>query len=205
MSEKYLAIEKAALIALMMANREVSNTELKTQYGVPLDKPGRERLNKDGLLRSRTDRKPFVHEITKDGIAWCERELVRIEPAAKSGLARVVLDFTRAVLDQVLAQGSIFGFLHPGVAHPDDLESLIVRVYRELSVKPQDWVRLAKLRPALNGADKAEVDEVLLAMLRAGGLHLAPDSNRKALVDVDHAAAIRIGGEDKHLMAIEES
>ena len=49
------------------------------------------------------------------------------------------------------------------------------------------------------------MDETLLKMVRTGYAHLVPDSNRKVLTDEDHAAAIRIGGEDKHLMAIEES
>lgn len=83
------------------------------------------------------------------------------------------------------------------------LESLIREVYYDLSVKPQDWIRLARIRPRLNGADKSEVDDVLLKMMKTGTVHLAPDSNRKVLTDADHAAAVRIGGEDLHLMAIE--
>jgi hypothetical protein len=91
------------------------------------------------------------------------------------------------------------------VIRSGDLESLIRKVYLDLSVKPQDWVRLAKLRPRLNGADRTEVDAQLLKMVKAGTTHLAPDSNRKVLTDADHTAAIRIGSEDKHLMAIEGS
>ncbi|NUT47295.1 MAG: hypothetical protein HOV94_08275 [Saccharothrix sp.] len=82
---------------------------------------------------------------------------------------------------------------------------MIRKAYEALSVKAQDWVRLAKLRPRLSGADKAEIDEVLLDMVRTGTVHLAPDSNRKVLTEADHAAAIRIAGEDNHLVAIEES
>ena len=39
---------------------------------------------------------------------------------------------------------------HEGV--PADLESLIRAAYQELANGPQDWVRLAKLRPKLDGA-----------------------------------------------------
>ncbi|MBM7775978.1 hypothetical protein JOD54_006182 [Actinokineospora baliensis] len=231
MPKKYGANEQATLIALVLANEEITNTELKARHGVTLDKAGRERLNRDGLLVSHTTSTPFVHQITAAGIAWCEREMAHIEPTAKAGgLARVVFVFARTVIERLLQQHSILGFLHPAAAHlPEthltevhpaelrpteprpaelesaELESLIRRVYEELSVKPQDWVRLAKLRPELNGAGKSEVDEVLLAMVRAGGTHLAPDSNRKVLTEADHAAAIRIGGEDNHLMAVDES
>ncbi|NUT90877.1 MAG: hypothetical protein HOY78_02490 [Saccharothrix sp.] len=84
-----------------------------------------------------------------------------------------------------------------------DLESTIRQAYADLSVKPQDWVRLAKLREKLGGASKDEVDEVLMAMVRTGTVHLAPDSNTKVLTDEDRAAAVRIAGEDNHLLAIE--
>lgn len=83
------------------------------------------------------------------------------------------------------------------------LESGIRDAYEELSSKPQDWVRLADLRETLGNPDKAEMDAILLAMMRTGRVHLAPDSNRKGLTDADHAAAYRIGKEDKHLIAIE--
>jgi hypothetical protein len=49
------------------------------------------------------------------------------------------------------------------------------------------------------------VDEVLLRMMKTGTVHLAPDSNRKMLTEADHEAAVRIGGENNHLIAIEES
>jgi hypothetical protein len=83
------------------------------------------------------------------------------------------------------------------------LESTIRDAYAELSTKPQDWVRLSTLREKLGNPDKAEMDAILLAMIRTGRVHLAPDSDRKTLTDADHAAAFRIGREDKHLIAIE--
>lgn len=61
------------------------------------------------------------------------------------------------------------------------------------------------LRPLLDGAPASEVDAVLKELSRQGRLHLAPESNRKALTDADHEAAIRVGGEDNHLLSIEVS
>lgn len=81
-------------------------------------------------------------------------------------------------------------------------QDAIAAAYLELSAKDQDWVRLAKLRPLVQ-ANRADVDAELLALARTGLVHLAPDSNRKALTDTDHAAAIRVGSQDKHLIAIE--
>jgi hypothetical protein len=201
MPEKYDSKERAALFLLMRENREVPNTELKS-LGADLGPAGRNKLNKAGLLRTQTDKRPYVHRITDEGIAWCEEEIARIEAPPRLGAeARVMFEMVRCLVPLLKERGlRLIDVFRSG-----DLESLIRAVYLDLSVKPQDWVRLAKLRPRLNGADKSEVDEVLLKMVRTGTVHLAPDSNRKVLTDADHAAAVRIGNEDKHLVAIEES
>lgn len=202
MPETYGNHETAALIVLMLENREITNPELTKDYGIDLRKAGRDRLNKAGLLKSQTDKAPYVHQITEAGIAWCGERLVEIPPPTRSGpLVRAMFDVLRLLVRHLRQQGvRLVDVLHPG-----DLESLIRAAYRELSVKPQDWVRLAELRPRLNGAGKDEVDQVLLAMTRTGFVHLAPDSDRSAVTDADRIAAVRIGKEDKHLVAIEES
>ncbi|MFJ6675949.1 hypothetical protein ACIQMJ_33030 [Actinosynnema sp. NPDC091369] len=202
MPKKYGTQEQAALLTIRRLNRDVLNTEL-AQRNIKLTVAGRNRLNKDGLLVSDTETRPYVHRITDEGVRWCESVIAAIEPPLGSG----------ALVREV------FGLLHEAVSvlrrcgigpadifrAGDDLESVIRAAYLELSVKPQDWVRLAKLRPKLNGAEKDEVDDVLLEMFKNGEIHLVPESNRKALTEADHAAAIRIGSEDKHIMAIEES
>jgi len=79
----------------------------------------------------------------------------------------------------------------------------IAAAYLDLADGDQDWIRLAKLRPLVD-ASHADVTETLLEMVRTGYVHLVPDSNRKALTEADHAAAIRIGDEDKHLVIFDE-
>jgi hypothetical protein len=85
------------------------------------------------------------------------------------------------------------------------LEEAIRAAYRKLAAEPRDWVGLADLRPLLGAAPKTEVDAVLKHLSRTGQAHLVPESNRKALAAVDRAAAVRIGGEDNHLLSIEAS
>ncbi|MCE6993307.1 hypothetical protein LZG04_00570 [Saccharothrix sp. S26] len=152
---------------------------------------------------SDTTTRPYVHRITDDGIRWCENAIATVEPPTGTGaLVREVFGLLRGVAPILRRYGiSLADIFRAG----DDLESVIRAAYLELSVKPQDWVRLAKLRPKLNGAQRDEVDAVLLEMVKTGTVHLAPDSNRKVLTDADHAAAIRVAGEDNHLVAIEES
>ncbi|MCP2167246.1 hypothetical protein [Goodfellowiella coeruleoviolacea] len=198
----YGAHETATLIVLALENRDVPNPELTNRYGIELRPTGRTKLNRAGLIRTRTESRPYVHRITDAGRQWCERNLVSLEAPPRSGpLPRAVFELLRLLIPNLQRRGiSPVELIRSG-----GLETLIREAYRDLSVKPQDWVRLAKLRPKLNGVGKDEVDEVLLQMVRTGTTHLAPDSNRKVLTDADHAAAVRIGGEDKHLMAIEES
>lgn len=68
----------------------------------------------------------------------------------------------------------------------------------------QDWVGLVDLRPILDGrgTSRTAQDEHLKRMSREGKISLAPESNRKALVAADHAAAVEVGGDDCHIVAI---
>ncbi|MGC7102506.1 hypothetical protein ACPZ19_48220 [Amycolatopsis lurida] len=201
MPDKYTDNARAALTVLMLANRAVLNTELSKEHKIRLSLAERRKLIKDGLLETDESVRPFVHEITDEGITWCMNNLVDGEPPSRSGpQVRLVFEVMRRVVGYLQQRGLLAEALRTG-----DLESLIRQAYRALATAPQDWIRLARIRPKLNGADKSEVDEVLLEMMKTGTVHLAPDSNRSALTDADHAAAVRIGGEDKHIIAIEES
>ncbi len=201
MPEQYSTNARAALLALALANRDMLNTELVKDHKVRLSPAERDRLNAAGLLESSTNVRPFVHRITDEGIDWCMTDLVRSELPSRSGpQARQQLELLRRLVPFLRRRGLLAEALRSG-----DLESLIRGVYAELSVGVQDWIRLARLRPKLNGADKDEVDAVLVKMAKTNTVHLAPDSNRKVLTDADHDAAVRVGGEDKHLIVIEES
>ncbi|QFZ16977.1 hypothetical protein [Saccharothrix syringae] len=202
MPEQFANDERAALIVLMLENRDVRNKELTEDLKTRLGKQGRERLNDLGLLHSWKEKSGIVHRITDEGITWCLKDLVAGGPPTRSGsLSRAHFAVLRTFIQYHQRQGTLAEVIRSGA----DLESVIRAAYLELSAKPQDWVRLARLRPRLNGADRDEVDAVLLEMVRTGTVHLAPDSNRKVLTEADHAAAIRIAGEDNHLVAIEES
>ncbi|MGH8966762.1 MAG: hypothetical protein ACRDXB_15745 [Actinomycetes bacterium] len=201
--------EKTALIALMLVGGEVSTPELKKRHGVDLRKDARVKLNNAKLITSRTDSSPHLHEITEVGLTRCEDLLADMErPPRTPAMLGVIFELLGPVMGYFRAHNiRLVDVLQSPTVEPDgdDLTTLIHRAYDELKKKPQDWVRLARLRPKLDGAERSEVDATLLAMTRTGLVHLAPDSDRKALTADDHEAAIRIGKEDKHLVAIEES
>src|SRR5215470_17711663 len=93
---------------------------------------------------------------------------------------------------------------HPGGGGDDtDLASRIAAAWQHLASQPQEWIRLARIRALLDTPDEGQLRQTLITMIRTGMVHLAPDSNRKVLTDADHDAAIRIGGEAKHLLTFE--
>ena len=206
---EYGTHERAALFVLALENREIPNPELVRDYGIELRPKLRERLNDAKLVQTTQAGRRFIHEITPAGIDWVEKELADVETPPRSGpLARVMFDVLRKVIAHLRTMNiRLIDILRPGEeeAAPADLESLIRGAYRELATRPQDWVRLAKLRPKLDGAERSEVDDTLFAMTKTGLVHLAPYANRRALTDDDRDAAIRINGEDNHVLAIEES
>ena len=202
MPEKYGNVERAALIALMLEDREVPNTELKGVYGIDLRQPERDRLNKHGLIKTRNEGRKLFHKITKLGVHWCNTKLGDIQAPERSGpLPRAVFP----LLCQISLNLRKHNLRFADLTGPGDLEALIRAAYDELSDKPHGWVRLAALRARLDGADRSEVDKTLLDMTRTGLVHLAPDSDRRAVTDADRAAAIRVGRDDNHVLAIEES
>lgn len=82
-------------------------------------------------------------------------------------------------------------------------EALITAAYRELAPAPGEFVGLRELRSRLPGADRVRVDRALKEMYAAQRVNLVPRSNQRALSDADREAAIRLGGEHKHMISIE--
>lgn len=82
-------------------------------------------------------------------------------------------------------------------------EALITAAYRELAPAPGEFVGLRELRSRLPGANRVRVDRALKEMYAAQRINLVPRSNQRALSDADRAAAVRLGGEHKHMISIE--
>jgi hypothetical protein len=207
MTERLGHKQTAAMFALMALAREVSNPELREIVGFAIDGEVRRELNK-GLVTSRKQGRSFVHELTDDGWAWCAGELGARTPPPPSPRSTLVaaLYLALAGVDDYLRReklrpADVFAL----TASPDDIESRIRAAYRVLAHSPRDWVGLVKLRPMLGGAPAKDVDAVLKKLSRTGQAHLVPESNRKTLTPADHESAVRIGGEDNHLISIEAS
>lgn len=207
MNDRLTSQDISALFTLMAVAREIDNTSLEEVTGIRITGDVRRRLNGLGLVdSSRTGNKPYVHDLTDKGWVRCRYELKAQRPSRPGyyGYAFfAVLNGLDRFCDREKRQ--LADVFQPEVDGGPDLETSIRLAYRKLAPKPGDWVHLAKLRPLLNGASKEDVDGVLKALGRKQEVSLAPNPDRKAVTADDRSAAVRIGGDDNHLIAIEES
>ncbi|QWF83017.1 hypothetical protein [Amycolatopsis sp. CA-230715] len=199
--------QTAAMFTLMVLDREVSNPELETIVGFTLTGNERTELNDLGYVVSTKPGRAFCHQLTESGWGWCEAELgVKTPPPhSRSNLIGGLYVLLGGFDDYLRRQNLRLADLFARTVEPTkaDIESRIRTAYRKLARSPRDWVGLVDLRPMLGGASADAVDALLKELSRAGKVHLVPESNRKVLTAADHKAAIRIGGEDNHLLSIE--
>ncbi len=87
-------------------------------------------------------------------------------------------------------------------ATPASPEQVILDTIHRIASEPGAWVSLTRLRNALPATyTRDAVDTALLNLDRKRAVDIAPESNMKILDYADRAAALRIGGQDKHLVA----
>jgi hypothetical protein len=209
------AKERAALLGLMVVAREISNPEFREVIGFALDGKERRRLNERKLVTSELRGRSYVHELTDPGWRWCEEELTAGRPPRSGYLGgafyALLANLPRFLGRADLRLADVFGRtdeplrLAPPAAPvtPDgDIESRIRSAYRQLAREPRDWVRLAELRPLI-GAAREEVDAALRQLNRSHQASIIPEQSQRVLTQADEDAAVRIGGENKHLISIE--
>ena len=198
--------ERAAMIALMALNRETLNSELKGRYRLDLRKAARQRLNREGLVQSRSlGRKGFAHELTDAGWAWAVAELdAPLPPRAGSagGALYALLNGLRVALD---ARGMVVQdlFAPPAPEPAGSLRDRIRQAYRSLASRPWDWVELRDLRAQLGDWPRREVDLELTRMFREKDVNLTLHEDRGRLTQADRDAALRLGVDDMHLISME--
>ncbi|MFF5230690.1 hypothetical protein [Dactylosporangium sp. NPDC000521] len=201
-----------ALVVLMSEARELDNNELKELAGFALTGADNVKLEKKlGLVETNRSHRPFSHQLTEQG--WrVMRQLHTTEPpkAGKSSSRTILtlLGNLHRSLEQLQRTHGVkvsvgeFFMQHAEPAAEGDAESRIRVAYAALAAKPGDWVGLADLRDELTDLRRDEVDDALLALLDQDGVRIIPAANTKALTNRDLAAAVKIGGEDNHALAI---
>lgn len=214
--------EQAVLLVLMAESRPVPNPDLE-RLGPKLDKPGRERLNELGLIETAPGR-PLVHELTDAGWALCRRLFEADTPPRATGQGRALYTVLRALhrhferadlspADVFLPDDSPDAPAPPdtapipgtasGYALAPRAEEALRAAYARLADRPGGWVSLSRLRGEVTDLPRKEVDAALISLYQQPGVSLIPEENQKTLTETDRAAAVRIGDQNKHLIAIE--
>ncbi|GAA5068126.1 hypothetical protein HNP84_008315 [Thermocatellispora tengchongensis] len=192
----------AALLVLMAEAREIPNTELREVYGIDLSGKNRIALNDMKLVETRRVGRRNVHVLTDGGWARMTDEIragvQTPRGGAMGGVVRALLAAIDRDLDRTGRRPAEFFYTPPQV----DLEDAIRAAYADLAREPGGWVSLTDLRPRVP-AEKAQVDEALRRMVYSPEVSIIPESNQKILTRADREAAVTIGDQELHLIAIE--
>jgi hypothetical protein len=214
------AIEQAVLFFLMAESRPVFNAEL-TRRGPELRKQSREKLNQMKLIETAQVGRGLVHELTDKGWRRCG-ELLGADPPARSRGEGKALYAVLAAIGRYLAStgqplADLFREQQPAGdnigAQPvaaqtfgtsdGDVEYRVRDAYSRLARRPGGWVALMRLRAELADIPRTSVDAALVSLYQQPGVSLIPEENQKVLTAADREAAVEIGDQDKHLIAIE--
>ena len=212
------ARERAVLFTLLSQARRLSNAELEALIGIRLDGKERRRLNDLKLVESEKPGRWFVHELSDAGWRWCADELAAGSEGRGSSLERAhylmfgvferYMTAARVSLADVvsldLKERPAGKHKRREVAEGDgDLTVRIEAAYRGMATSPAEFIKIRLLRERLADIPRPALDAALGAMYAALRVNLIPQSNQQALTAADREAALRIGGEHKHLISIE--
>lgn len=205
MSNELKRSEIDALLALMTCRGEITNPDLDERYGFRFTGILRTNLEKAGYIVSQPHGRTLLIELTDDGWRRCREEFAS-ESAPGDRRSVRIHHGVMQVWDSYLTKHrlQIADLLSDGNTVDSLNSELILAAYTELAPTPGSWVQLRKLRGELRGYSKTEVDKLLLGLFRERDIQLIPEENQKSLTDADHKAAIRVGNEDRHLIAVEK-
>jgi hypothetical protein len=204
-------VEYAMLILLRNEDRELSNTEMAKLYGVRLVSPLYEKLNADGLVVSETKSRPYRHSISSKGRTELADALVA-EPEADGSEKRTFKEqvlWAAVVAQHNTNQHNTKKRTDHGTAPAGNgsvsLDDRIRAAYQVLTDGPGEWVSLTKIRGLFIDVPSTDLDRALTDMLDASDVWLEPEVHRHRIDAKLRDAAVRIGGEDRHKLAIGQS
>lgn len=207
--------ESAILVVLMSENRDIRNPDLKEHFGFELKKPSRDKLNRLNYVETRTESRVMVHRL--GDAAWDRfREPLNFAGARPRAFGAALGSLLAAVQrDLERNNRSLAMAFAPELAEPGprpepaprpapgvDLTDRIREAYVATASAPRAWVSIADIRRKLGDVDRADLDAALRRLERAPDVNIVPESNQKALSEEDRRAAVIIGDQPKHFLAI---
>jgi hypothetical protein len=158
-----------------------------------------------------TGGRPMILELTQKGHDRAVAELGNETAAGSIGLTlQASLTFIQnLIMKSGVRPEDLFRFRSTAVAAAvsapapaADLEERVRKAYSSLSPRPGGYVMLEDLREALPDVGRETLDAALVELYSARDVNLVPESNQKVLTDAQRSAAVRIGNQSKHLIAI---
>jgi hypothetical protein len=203
MAAELTSAEYAYLIILRAEDRELSNSEMEEIYGVRLKSPEYAKLNADGYIVSRTRPSPYRHLITDKGVRALAEPLTLDQGRVPDGGRRSAKErelYWAAMLAQqkLLLRAPVKSRGAPSA----DLAARVRAAYHDLTGGPGEWLKLANLRARLADVSRTELDKTLEQMLDSPDVQLEPEPFGHRIGPEERNAAVHIGGEDRHKLAI---
>ncbi|GAB3653080.1 hypothetical protein [Glycomyces tarimensis] len=197
--------ELHTLFALVRIGGESTNRDVYELFGFRIESNVRNSLIEKGLITCRTDVKPYLHEATDAGWNAVRSQFGESAPERADRGTRVMyglLSEIAAYMDKHhVEMVDLFGgeYVPAGGA---EIEAAARAAYDQITDAPGAWVQLYRLREALPGVPREDLDRTLVEMHRLRQISLAPETNQKGLRDHHREAALHLGGTDHHMIAM---
>lgn len=206
--------QSAVLFVLMARAEEVRNPDL-TQFGPELKKPDREKLVQAGLIEVGHVGRAMTLSLSDAGWAWCADELGQTPPeratpqlkalyTVLAGVGRHLTSTDRRIYEVFTAQtpatpaGPV-----AGTSSPESVRDRLRAVYGRHAARPGSWVSLADLRADLADVDHSRFDDAVRTLEREADVSVIPQEDQARLTPADREAAVVVGAQRCHLIAIE--
>lgn len=191
---------RRALVALVLYPDATTNRVVHERFGFKIEQTERDELVTLGLIQCRRGpRNAYLHQLTNAGLKQCRQELQAAAPEATKPADRLLFA-TWQVLARTLPERLHELRSHLGIS-PPPLPEQILAAYRELTSRPGGPVGLHDLRDLL-GADRKELDRVLLEMDNADQILLEPDPDQVGLTPRAREAAVELASRPMHVVRV---
>jgi hypothetical protein len=202
------SVDYAFLAILRAENRKISNNELNEIYGFRLVGKSLKRLLDARYIVTDKKKSPYEHVVAPAGDRALAGQGGVDDDHVEKGEGRSVRE-KQLWAGLVALQHLLAGLPATATAtatakeeDPVDLDGRIRSAYGKLASTPGAWVDLTALRGQLADVPKADLDRALRAMLRDDDVRLEPEPFGHRVGDAERQAAVHIGGEDRHKLAI---
>jgi hypothetical protein len=211
-SDNLTAPESATLIVLMAENRDILNTELVKSYYLRLDRTSRDKLKRLGYIEVGKVGRVMNFSLTDAGWARCREPFdfkdsaARFAGATLATLMRAVQqDLERSGRSPAMAFGSDVTSAPDsaaGTGTTTDLLEQIRLAYKTFAAEAGDWVNIADIRETLSSVGRDEMDGALRELEQQRDVNIVPQADENALSERTRRAAVIIGRQHKHFIAI---